>query len=208
MSNESNDKCSRCRRAGDKLFLKGDKCVGPKCALLKRNFAPGVHGASKRNPKQSVYGKQLFEKQKAKEIYGLREKQFSNYVAEAAKKTGDTGKFLTTYLESRLDNVVYRMGLGKSRKSCRQLVGHGHITVNGKKVDIPSYRTKVGEEIALREKDKTSVAFDKISEKLSKVDAPSWMNLDAKKVSAKILNAPTAEDSGFDAKSIIEFYSR
>lgn len=208
MSNESNDKCSRCRRAGDKLFLKGDKCFGPKCTLLKRNFSPGVHGVSKRHPKQSVYGKQLFEKQKAKEIYGLREKQFANYVAEAAKKTGNTGKFLITYLESRLDNVVFKMGLGKSRKGSRQLVSHGHITINGKKVNIPSYRTRVGDEVALREKDKTTVSFDKISERLSKVEAPAWMNLDAKKVSAKVLNTPTADDPGFDAKTIIEFYSR
>lgn len=209
MAIEFTDKCSRCRRAGDKLFLKGDKCSGPKCALLKRNTPPGVHGSSKRGSrKQSVYGKQLFEKQKAKEVYGLRERQFSNYVAEASKKTGDTSKFLITYLESRLDNVVYRMGLGKSRKNCRQIVGHGHITVDGKKVNIPSYRVKVGQEIGLKEKSKTSPLFDKITDKLSKVDAPSWMNLDAKKISAKILNIPKAEEAGFNAKSIIEFYSR
>jgi len=208
MAIEFTDKCSRCRRAGDKLFIKGEKCSGPKCPLLKRNFAPGVHGNAKRRPKQSAYGKQLAEKQKAKEIYGLRERQFANYVVEASKKTGDTGKFLISYLESRLDNVVYKMGLGKSRKNARQLVSHGLITINDKKVDIPSYRVKVGEVIALKEKSKTSTLFDKISDRLAKVDAPSWMSIDAKKVSAKILNTPTAGETGFSAQTIIEFYSR
>lgn len=209
MAIEFTDKCSRCRRAGDKLFLKGEKCLGPKCALVKRNFPPGVHGNTRKGPrKSSVYGKQLSEKQKAKETYGLRERQFANYVAEASKKTGDTGKFLITYLESRLDNVIFRMGLGKSRKNSRQIVSHGHITVNDKKVNIPSFRVKVGDAVALSEKSKASPLFDKISEKLAKVEAPGWMSVDAKKISAKILNTPSAGDSGFNAKSIIEFYSR
>ena len=210
MAIEFTDKCSRCRRAGQKLFLKGEKCTGPKCPLLKRNYAPGVHGTTKKGGarKASVYGKQLFEKQKAKEMYGLRERQFANYVAEAAKKTGDTSKFLITYLESRLDNIVYRMGLGKSRKNARQIVSHGHITVNGRKVNIPSFRVKVGDEVALSEKSKASLLFDKITDKLAKVEAPGWLNLDAKKVSAKVLNTPTFDQAGFNAKSIIEFYSR
>lgn len=189
-------------------MLKGEKCLGPKCTLVKRNYPPGVHGQNKRRSKQSVYGKQLVEKQRAKQIYGLRERQFANYVAEASKKTGDTGKFLIGYLESRLDNTVYRMGLAKSRAASRQLVSHGHIVVNGRKVNIASFRVKVGDEVALKESVKTSPLFDKVSEKLAKVEAPSWISLDAKNASAKILNAPTMEEAAFDAKTIIEFYSR
>jgi len=208
MARESNDKCSRCRAAGDKLFIKGDKCFGPKCPLIKRNYVPGVHGPDKRHSKKSVYGKQLFEKQKAKRLYGILERQFSNYVAEASKKTGDTSKFLINYLESRLDNVVFRMGLGKSRNASRQIVGHGHVQVNGKKVDIPSFRVKVGDKIALSETALKKIQFDKISEKLAKVELPEWLGLDAKTASAKILNTPSTNAPGYNAKSIIEFYSR
>ncbi|MBI2037333.1 MAG: 30S ribosomal protein S4 [Candidatus Magasanikbacteria bacterium] len=202
MARDLKPKHKFCRKYGLKL------CDSPKCPVTKRSYAPGVHGNSKKHTKQSVYGKQLFEKQKAKQLYGLLEKQFSNYVAEASNKTGDTAKFLVNYLESRLDNVMYRTGLASSRRAGRQLVSHGHVLVNGKKVNIPSYRVRVGEEIALAEKSKGRPLFAKISEKLAKVEAPGWLGLDSKKVSAKVLNAPTVDDPGYDAKSIIEFYSR
>ncbi len=202
MARDLRPKHKLCRKYGQKL------CDSPKCPVTKRSYPAGVHGPNKRHTKQSVYGKQLFEKQKAKQLYGLLEKQFSNYVAEASKKTGDTSNFLVNYLESRLDNVIYRMGLASSRRAGRQLVSHGHITVNGKKVDIPSFRVRVSEEIGLAEKSKTSPLFEKITEKLSKVEAPGWLGLDPKKVSAKVLNSPTTDDPGFMAKSIIEFYSR
>ena len=154
MTQELDSKCSKCRRASEKLFLKGEKCMGPKCPLLKRNFPPGQHGSSGKHKKPSSYGRQLAEKQEAKRHYGLRERQFANYVAEAARKTGDTSKYLINYLEARLDNAVYRMGFAPSRSMARQIVSHGHITVNGKKLDIASYRVKVGDEIALSAKAK------------------------------------------------------
>ncbi|MFA7653570.1 MAG: 30S ribosomal protein S4 [Candidatus Magasanikbacteria bacterium] len=200
--------CSQCRRAGQKLFLKGEKCLGPKCPMIKRNFIPGQHGPTARNKKLSGYGKQLREKQQAKKMYGLREKQFANYVSEASRKTGDTSKYFVTYLESRLDNAVFRMGLVTSRSAARQLVSHGNITVNGKKVDIPSYRVSVGEEIALKESMKSRKLFENIFERLSKIEAPSWMHVDAKKVSFKVLNTPTLDSAPFNSKAIIEFYSR
>ncbi|MDD4476786.1 MAG: 30S ribosomal protein S4 [Patescibacteria group bacterium] len=201
--------CAKCRRAGEKLFLKGEKCFGPKCPLLKRNYPPGMHGSeAKHHSKLSGYGKQLREKQKAKRIYGIMERQFANYVAEASKKVGNTGIILINYLESRLDNAVYRMGLGKSRQSARQIVSHGHITVNGRKVDVPSFRVKVGQIIALKESSKNKPAFTNIEERLAKAEAPSWISVDAKKVSAKITSDPVKEEPEFDAKTIIEFYSR
>lgn len=191
------------------MFLKGDKCFSPKCPLLKRNFPPGQHGPnSRRGSKMSGYGKQLREKQKVKKMYGLVEKQFSNYVAEAARKHGDTSKYLLVYLESRLDNAVFRAGFASSRAGARQMVGHGLISVNGKKVDIPSFRVRVGDIISLSEKGKSKKGFAGLSEKLAKIEAPSWLSVNAKEVAAKILNTPTVADANFNAKSIIEFYSR
>ncbi|MBU0545698.1 30S ribosomal protein S4 [Patescibacteria group bacterium] len=200
--------CSRCRRSGDKLFLKGEKCMTAKCPFTKRSYAPGQHGPNQRRGKTSGYGKQLREKQKVKYMYGILEKQFSNYVVEASKKTGDTSKYLLTYLESRLDNVVFRAGLAKSRSAARQYVVHGLVAVDGKKVDRPSFRVKVGDVISISEKGKKRKTFVDLSEKLAKVEVPSWVALDIKANTAKILNTPTLEDASFNAKSIIEFYSR
>lgn len=208
MSIKSNSKCAQCRRAGEKLMLKGEKCLGPKCALTKRNYPPGVHGTGRKRFKISGYGKQLREKQKVKRMYGILERQFANYVAEAEKKVGDTGKFLITYLESRLDNVVYRMGLSQARISARQIVSHGHVMVNGRKVDIPSYRVKVGDTVALRENAKNKKIFQGIGERLVKFETPSWLSLDVKTLSARILNVPMLENPNFNSKVIIEFYSR
>jgi len=191
-----------CRKYGEKL------CDSPKCPLTKRNYPAGQHGQSNKRKKVSGYGKQLLEKQKAKRIYGLLERQFSNYVVEASKKVGDTSKFLLNYLESRLDNVVYRAGLASSRAAARQMVNHGHVTVNGEKVDIPSYRVKAGQTIAVGTGSKNKKLFEGISEKLQKVEAPSWLGVDSKTVSVKVLNAPTLENPNFNPKAIIEFYSR
>lgn len=201
-------KCSQCRRAGVKLMLKGEKCLGPKCPFMKRSYPPGQHGPNQKHVKMSGYGQQLHEKQKVKRMYGILERQFSNYVAEASKKTGDSSKFLLNYLESRLDNVVYRMGLCKSRMTARQLVRHGLISVNDKKVDIPSYRVRVGEVIGLSKKGATRKYFEKMDEKLAKVETPSWLSLEPAIMKAKVLNLPTLEEASFDAKAIIEFYSR
>ena len=209
MTNKVNEQCSSCRGVATKLFLKGEKCYGPKCAIVKRNYPSGQHGSKKRHSKHSGYGRQLIEKQKAKKTYGILERQFTKYAKEAVAKTGDTSKFLLTYLESRLDNVVYRMGLGSSRRACRQIVSHGHIKVNNRKVDVPSFRVRVGDIITIEENSLKKVIFDKISERIAKKnDIPSWLAVDAKKNSGKILNVPVVENSGFDVKSIIEFYSR
>ena len=203
MARDLRPKHKLCRKFGEKL------CDSPKCPITRRSYPPGQHGPNQKGHKKlSSFGKQLREKQKVKRIYGLLEKQFSNYVAEASRKTGDTGKFLLNYLESRLDNVVYRLGLAPSRSAARQLVNHGHILVNGKKIDIASYRVKVGEVVTLKEKTRASKLFENISDKLAKLEAPSWLSPDAKNLSGKVLNFPTAENPNFDTSLIVEFYSR
>lgn len=202
MARDLRPKHKLCRLYGEKL------CDSPKCPITRRNYPAGQHGASRKHAKLSGYGKQLREKQKAKRLYGLLERQFSNYVTEASKKTGDTSKFLLSYLESRLDNVVYRGGIGASRAAARQIVTHGHITVNGRKLDIPSYRVKVGDVIAIKESDKKSKLFENLSEKMGKMEYPAWLGADQKSLAIKMLNAPTLENPQFNAKSIIEFYSR
>jgi small subunit ribosomal protein S4 len=202
MARDLRPKHKLCRLYGEKL------CDSPKCPVTKRNFPSGQHGVDRKRAKHSGYGKQLLEKQKVKRIYGILERQFSNYVAEAARKPGDTSKYLLNYLESRLDNVVYRSGLAPSRAAARQMVSHGHVIVNGKKVNIPSYRVRVGEVLEIKENVKKSKLFENIAEIISKKELPSWLTTDAKKLSAKILNSPTVVNPNFDAKSIIGFYSR
>jgi len=200
--------CSHCRRIGDKLFLKGEKCMTAKCPFAKRSYAPGQHGPTQKHVKVSGYGKQLREKQKVKYMYGILEKQFSNYVTEASSKPGDTSKYLLTYLESRLDNAVFRAGIAKSRSAARQYVVHGLIAVDGEKVDRPSFRVKVGNVIGISEKGKKRKTFTDLSEKLVKVETPSWLALDTKANTAKVLNTPAPQEVNFNAKAIIEFYSR
>lgn len=191
-----------CRKYGEKL------CDSPKCPLTKRAYPAGQHGPNQKRIKHSGYGKQLLEKQKVKRIYGLLEKQFSNYVVEASKKVGDTSKILLTYLESRLDNVVYRMGLASSRAAARQMVSHGHIAVDGEKVNIPSYRVKVTQVVTISNAKKNKKLFENIADKLQKADVPGWLAVDFKAASGKILNTPTSDNPNFNPKSIIEFYSR
>lgn len=182
--------------------------MGPKCPLTKRNYAPGQHGPTHKGNKMSGYGKQLREKQKAKQSYGIMEGQFVRFVKKAENMSGNSSENLVALLESRLDNVVYRSGLKMSRLSARQVIGHGHITVNGKKVNIPSYSVKVGDVISIKEGSKKSKMFENISETLSKAEPPVWLSVDAKAVSAKVLNTPSLENPNFDTKAIIEFYSR
>ncbi len=200
------------RYIGPKLRLArrfGENILGSeRYAKMKRKNPPGIHGTSKRPKKLSGYGKQLLEKQKVKYIYGLMERQFAKYVAEASEKTGDTSVILVERLESRLDNAVFRAGLGKTRNAARQMVTHGLITVNGKKVDIPSYQIRVGEVIAVADKKKNSPLFAGVLERIQKAELPSWISADGAKLSAKILNKPTLENPNFNAKAIIEFYSR
>lgn len=202
MARDLRPKHKLCRKFGEKL------CDSPKCPLMRRSYPPGIHGPSKKHPKLSSFGKQLLEKQKVKRIYGILERQFSNYIAEASKKTGDTSKFLLHYLEARLDNVVYRSGLASSRAAARQLVTHGHVLVNGKKLDIASYRVRVGETVGIKGKTQQSKLFENKAEVIAKKEMPSWLSVDAKTLTAKVLNSPTVENPNFDANAIIGFYSR
>jgi small subunit ribosomal protein S4 len=178
--------------------------------LAKRPYAPGVHGPTSRT-RMTDYGKQLREKQKAKWVYGLNEKQFSNLFKEATKKRGDTGIFLVGLLESRLDNVIFRAGFAKTRAAARQYVGHAQFDVNGQKVNIPSFRVKSGDVIRVRDIKKAKGPWKQLEESLKNRPASSWLTVDAKELSIKVTGSPTAEElkqQPFDAKQIVEFYSR
>ena len=195
------DKCTKCRKFRAKLFLKGDRCNTPNCALTRRNYPPGAHGTKKSNPRKSEYGLQLVEKQKAKAEYGLREKQFVNIFKRASKSAKNTGEQLFRLLEIRLDNIVYRLGWGVSRAQARQLVLHRKIQVNGKISNIPSLTVKSGDVISPVSKDLV---------KPSKVKIPNWIKVDEKSLKAEIKSLPTREDFDTDINDqlIIEFYSR
>jgi small subunit ribosomal protein S4 len=200
--------CRLCRREGVKLFLKGDRCYTDKCAVEKRAYAPGEHGKSK--PKFTEYGTQLREKQKLKRIYGLLEAQFRRYFKVADNMKGITGYNLLLLLERRLDNVVYRMGFTSSRQGARQLVQHGHFTVNGKKVNISSYLVRQGDEVSLREK---SRSIAKVQESLEAVDrrgVPEWFVLDKKKFSGRMVAYPSREQMALPIQEqlIVELYSK
>lgn len=209
MARHIDPKCKLCRREGEKLYLKGERCFTPKCAMNRRAYAPGQHGpTSKTRPTQ--FGLQLREKQKAKNIYGVMETQFRNYFDKAKKKVGDTGAFLIQMLEMRLDNIAYRSGLIKSRALARQLVNHGHVLVNGKKVSIPSYQVKAGDIITLAPAIAAKLGTEDEKVRLGKLTPPGWLHLEAKDLSAKVLHAPEGEElkQNFDATKIVEFYSR
>lgn len=199
--------CRLCRREGMKLYLKGERCYTDKCSIAKRNFAPGQHGTSRK--KLSNYGMQLREKQKAKRFYGVLEAQFRNYFEIAEKQPGITGENLLRLLETRLDNVIYRLGFAASRAEARQLVVHGHFNINGKKVDIPSYITKVGDVIAVSEASQNSVKFKEIKETF-KGNVPQWLTMDVEKLEGKIVSLPSREDIDLPIAEnlIIELYSR
>ncbi|MFH0852498.1 MAG: 30S ribosomal protein S4 [bacterium] len=204
--------CKKCRRAGGKLFLKGDRCFGQKCAMVKRPDPPGIHGKGgrKRRGGGSEYGKQLAEKQRVKRTYGVLERQFAKYVRDAIAEKKDTREIFMRRLETRLDNVVFRLGWAKSRAMARQLVNHGHILVDDKRVDIPSYQTKKGQIIKLRPRIKESNLMKDLVATLKKYETPAWISLDKEKLEGKILNVPTAEDLGDlnPASLVVEFYSR
>ncbi|MBI5072030.1 30S ribosomal protein S4 [Candidatus Falkowbacteria bacterium] len=202
-------RCAQCRREGEKLFLKGERCNTAKCGMIKRGYPPGVHGP-KGKIRLTGYGTQLREKQKTKHIYGILERQFRNYFEKAIKKTGDTSEFLLQLLEMRFDNVIYRLGFGKSRQQARQLVGHGLFSVNGKKVTIPSYQVKIGDVISVKENRAAKKVFQNLPQTLAKHEPPAWLALDAAKIEGKVTRKPTKDDvkTQFDLKMIIEFYSR
>jgi len=209
MGRRTEPKCKQCRREGEKLYLKGDKCFTPKCPVSRRPFKPGMHGPTSRT-RPTPFGIQLREKQKAKNTYGILETQFRNYFEKATKQVGNTGSFLVQMLEMRLDNVVYRLGFTKSRSSARQLVGHGHVRINGKKVNIASYQTKPGDVVTVTPRITKSKMFSEETARLEKYQAPSWLHLDAPALTGKVLSKPQGEElkQNFDPKLIVEFYSR
>ncbi len=200
--------CRLCRREGTKLFLKGERCMTGKCALDRRSTAPGQHGAA--NKKVREYGMQLREKQKTRRYYGVLEKQFANYFAEAERQSGMTGENLLVLLERRLDNVVYRMGMAESRKEARQLVLHGHFTLNGKKVTIPSISVKVGDVIAVKEASRDLTKIKGLMEGVATKLSPKWLEVDKANAVAKVVALPAREDIDFDFNEqlIVELYSK
>ena len=198
--------CRECRREGCKLFLKGERCTTKKCAMERRPVAPGQHGTGRK--KVTEYGTQLREKQKVKKAYGILEKQFHRYYEEAERMKGVTGENMLSLIERRLDNVVYRMGIGSSRKECRQIVNHCQITVNGKTVNIPSYRVKVGDVIAVKENKRELEMFKQLKD--MKMVMPKWLEFNSASLEGKILALPQRDDIDLNIKEhlIIELYSR
>ena len=210
MSRYLDSVCKLCRREGEKLFLKGRRCIGPKCSFERRSYPPGDHGQKPLTRARGEYRRQLRTKQKAKRIYGIFEKQFRNYYFKAARQTGITGENLITLLERRLDNVVYRLGFATSRKQARQLVKHNHFTVNGKRVNIPSYLVEVGDVITPREKSRENVAIQEALEFSQQRGAPQWLEIDADKPEGRVQGIPIVEQiaAELDTQLIIELYSR
>lgn len=206
-------KCKMCRRAGEKLFLKGERCFTPKCAMTRNPGPPGMHRSSKRSSGRrggSEFGRQLAEKQKVKRSYGLREAQFRKYFDIASKKHAATSDVLAQLLETRLDNVVYRLGFAGSRSQARQVAGHGHFTVNGRRVDIPSLQVKVGDVIAVRAGSASKAAFKDLKNALKKYQPPEWLELDKENLVGKVRRLPALQeiDMPFKLQLITEFYSR
>lgn len=208
MARYTDASCKLCRREGMKLFLKGERCYSNKCSVGRRPYAPGQHGAQKK--KLSEYGIQLREKQKAKRFYGVLESQFRKYFEIANRKKGVTGENLLQLLESRLDNVVYRMGFGTTRAEARQLVTHGHFDVNGRRVNIPSYLVKVGDEISVREDSKKSPRFKDILEVTGSKVVPKWLEVDQENLKGKVVALPSREDIDLNVQEhlIVELYSK
>ena len=208
MSRYKDEQCRICRREGQKLFLKGSRCYSDKCSVTRRNYAPGEHGQGKK--KLSEYCTQLREKQKTKSFYGVGEKQFRKYFEMAESKKGITGENLLQILESRLDNVIYRVGFGSSRAQARQLVNHGHFDVNGVKTDIPSYLVKPGDVITVRENKKDSKTLKENVEANNARPIPEWLEKNNEKLEAKVLRLAAREDVDLPVEEhlIVELYSK
>ena len=206
MARYTGPSCKLCRREGIKLYLKDDRCYTDKCAVARRAYAPGQHGQSRK--KMTNYGLQLREKQKAKRIYGTLESQFAKYYVEAERVKGITGENLLRILETRLDNVTFRLGFASSRHDARQLVRHGHFTVNGKKVNIPSYEVKVGDVIAVKEKSRSSEKFKALADVATNV--PKWLTVDKDKMEGQVVAMPQREDVDIPVNEtlIVELYSK
>lgn len=205
-------KCKICRRLGDKLFLKGEKCFSAKCPMIKRPYAPGQK-PKRRRAGVSEFGKELREKQRIRKQYNLSEKQFKNYAKEVLNtgaKVEDVSSLFIQKIETRLDNVIFRTGVAKSRIEARQMVSHGHFYVNGKKTDIPSQSLKIGDKISIREGSKTKPLFSNLEEKIKKIPAPQWMKVNGKNFEVEIIKYPTIEDVQLpgELSAVFEHYSR
>lgn len=211
MARHTGPVCKLCRREQEKLYLKGDRCLGPKCALEQRSYAPGMHGRKGQfRRKVSDYGLQLREKQKARRIYGVLERQFRRYYQEALKRPGMTGATLLSILERRLDNVVYRLGFAESRAQARQLVRHGHFDVNDRKTNIPSMILRPGDTVTVRGRSFDNGYFSIVKELLSERKVPDWLSRDDAKLSGQVLSNPEREqiDVPVQEQLIVEYYSR
>ena len=209
MARNLDPKCRQCRREDEKLFLKAEKCFTEKCAIEKRNYPPGQHG-QRRSSRLSDYGVQLREKQKLRRIYGVLEKQFRSYYAEADRKKGITGENLLQMLESRLDNVAYKMGLGGSRTEARQIVRHNSILVNGKRVNIPSYQVQPGDSISVADQSKDQLRIKSALEAADERGLPEWLEVDVKKLTGIFKNRPERDDlpSTINESLVVELYSK
>ncbi|RME71917.1 MAG: 30S ribosomal protein S4 [Chloroflexi bacterium] len=211
MARYSDSVCKLCRREGEKLFLKGERCFTPKCAIERRSYPPGLHGRQAQfRRKESDYGQQLRAKQKARRIYGVMERQFRRYFSIAQRQKGLTGVNLLILLERRLDNVVYRLGFASSRAQARQMVLHGHFDVNGRKTNVPSFLVSPGDVIAVRERSKKTALFKDVAQTLDEGRVPDWLKLDANNLSGQVLQEPTREhiDVTLNEQLIVEYYSR
>ncbi len=202
--------CRNCRKEGEKLFLKGEKCLSPNCPFTRRAYNPGQRGSNPVRRRISDYGIQLKEKQKVKEIYNVKEKQFRNYFKKAEKSPGIKGEVLLSLLEKRLDNVVFRLGLANSRKEARQEISHAHILVNNKKVNIPSYQVKIGDTISFSPKFLKKEISKNLGERLASYKTQEWLKLDPKKIEGNVVKEPQREDidQSINENLIVEFYSR
>lgn len=204
--------CKMCRREGEKLFLKGERCMSAKCALERRAYPPGQHGRETqfRRGRASDYARQLREKQKVRRLYGVLERQFRRHYREAVRRTGPTGANLLILLESRLDNVIYRLGFADSRIHARQLVQHGHFGINGKPTNIPSRLVKPGDVIAIRQSSRQKKYFKERAQIIEEQSVPGWLSLDLRDMSARVLSLPSREEIDFPVNEtlIVEYYSR
>ena len=211
MARYVNSVCKLCRREGEKLFLKGERCFSPKCSVERRSYPPGLHGRQAQfRRKESDYGLQLREKQKVRRLYGVFERQFRRYFQQAQRMKGLTGENMLIVLESRLDNVIYRLGLASSRAQARQLISHGHFEVNGRKTNVPSFLVSVGDKVAVRENSKKKVHFKDLTKELDGGRVPGWLSLDTKSLSGEVLSLPTRDqiDLTLNEQLIVEYYSR
>jgi small subunit ribosomal protein S4 len=203
--------CKLCRREGEKLFLKGERCFSPKCSFERRSYPPGQHGRQVQfHRKESDFGLQLREKQKVRRLYGVFERQFRRYFHQAQRQKGMTGENMLVILESRVDNVVYRLGIASSRAQARHLISHGHFAVNGRKTNVPSFLVSVGDAIAVRDNSKQKTHFRELTKELDEGRVPSWLSLDTKSLSGQVVNMPTRDqiDVTLNEQLIVEYYSR